>query len=116
MRKLKKGRILSRKKDQRKALLRNLAEQLIVKEKIKTTEAKAKELSGFAEKQITKAKKDDIATRRSLARSFTAKTVKKMIEVIGPRYKEREGGYIRIIKTIPRKGDGAKMAFIELIK
>ncbi len=115
MRKLKKGRILSRKSDQRKALLNNLAEQLITQEKIKTTEAKAKELSSFIEKQITKGKKNDITTRRSLARYFTPKTVKKMVEEVSPRYKDRNGGYTRIIKTIPRKGDGSKMAFIELI-
>ncbi len=71
MKNLKKGRVLSRKSNQRKALLSNLSEQLIMKEKIKTTEAKAKELSGFVEKKITKAKKDDINSRRLLARCFT---------------------------------------------
>ncbi len=115
MRKLKKGRILSRKRDQRRALLKNLAEHLIVREKIKTTEAKAKEVSIFIEKQITKAKKGDLSARRSLARFFTPKTVKKITEDIGLRYKEREGGYTRITKVVQRKEDGAKMAFIELI-
>jgi len=116
MRKLKKGRKLSRQKDQRKALLKNLAGQLIMREKIKTTEAKAKEVSGFIEKKITKAKKGDLFARRELARLFTPGAVKKIIEEIGPRYKEKNGGYTRIIKISPRKGDGAKMAFIEFVK
>jgi large subunit ribosomal protein L17 len=116
MRKQIKGRKLSRKRDQRKALLRNLAGQLITKEKIKTTEAKAREVSVFVEKQITKAKKNDLATRRNLARFFTPKTVKKMVEEIGPRYQERNGGCLRIIKIAQRKQDGAQMAFIEFVK
>ncbi len=115
MRKLKKGRILSRKRGQRKALLKSLSEHLIMKERIKTTEAKAKELSCFVEKQITKSKKGDINTRRMLARCLSPGAVKKMIEEIGPRYKERKGGYTRIIKVSSRKGDGSKMAFIELV-
>ncbi len=115
MRKLKKGRKLSRKRDQRKALLRNLAGQLIMKEKIKTTEAKAKELTAFVEKQITKSKNNSVVTRRSLAKTFTPEAVKKMVEEIGPKYKERKGGYTRITKIIERKSDSAKMAFIELI-
>jgi len=116
MRKRAKKRKLSRSKDQRKALLGNLAGQLIVKEKIKTTEAKAKELSIFVEQKITIAKKNDLSARRSLARFFTPATVKKMMDEIGPRYKERKGGYVRIIKTISRKNDGAQMSFIELVK
>ncbi len=115
MRNLKKGRILSRTTGQRKALLKNLSHQLINKEKIKTTEAKAKELSVFIEKKITKGKIDDINSRRYLARYFTPKTVKKIVEEIGPKYKERNGGYTRIIKIPPRRGDGSKMAYIELI-
>jgi large subunit ribosomal protein L17 len=115
MRKLKKGRILSRKTGQRKALLKNLSYQLIMKEKIKTTEAKAKELSVFVEKQITKGKVDSVNSRRSLARYFTPKAVKKIIEEIGPKYKEREGGYTRITRIPPRRGDGSKIAYIELI-
>ena len=115
MRKLKKGRTLSRKRDQRKALLRNLSEHLIIKEKIKTTEAKAKELSRFVEKQITKSKRNNIITRRALARCLSSRAVKKIVEEIGPRYKERKGGYTRIVKISPRKRDGSKMAFIELV-
>ena len=116
MRKRKRGRKLSRKKDQRKALLKSLASALFLKEKIKTTEAKAKEVSRLAEKLITQAKKTDLSSRRILVRVFTAKLVKKLVEEIGPRYKDRKGGYTRIIKLGPRKSDGAKMAVIELVK
>jgi len=116
MRKLKKGRKFSRKRDQRKALLKSLAAALFLHEKIKTTEAKAKEISGYAEKMITKAKNNTLASKRQLARFFTPKIVKKITSELGPRYKERKGGYTRIIKLGPRISDGAKMAIIELIK
>lgn len=116
MRKRKKGRKLSRKRDQRKALLKSLARELILKEKIKTTEAKAKEVRPYLEKIITKAKKGDLAAIRNLARFFSKSIVKKLVKEIAPRYRERPGGYIRIIKLGPRKSDGAKMAIIELIK
>ena len=115
MRKLKKGRKLSRKRDQRKALSRSQASSLFLHEKIKTTEAKAKELSSFAEKCITRAKKGDLASRRLLLKSFSGKVVKKLIEEIGEKYKARKGGYTRIIKLGPRKSDGAKIAIIELV-
>jgi len=116
MKKLKKGRKLSRKKDQRRALLKSLARSLFLNEKIRTTEARAKEVSSFVEKIITVAKKQDLASRRNLAKYFQKEIVKKLVEEIAPRYKERSGGYIRIIKLGPRKSDGAKMAVIELIK
>jgi len=116
MKKRKKGRKLSRKTGQRRALLKSLARELFLKEKIKTTKAKAKELSAFAEKLITKAKKASLASRRLLARNFSPKIVKKIVDEIAPRYKERKGGYTRIIKLGPRKSDGAKMAIIELVK
>ena len=114
MKKRKKGRKLSRKRDQRKALLASLAESLILKEKIKTTEAKAKEVSGFVEKKITKAKAGTLVARRILTKFFSEKTVKKLVNEIGPKYKDRKGGYTRITKLGARKGDGAKMAIIEL--
>lgn len=116
MRKLKKGRKLSRKRGQRKALLRSQAEALFLREKIKTTQAKTRELSSFAEKLITIAKKGNIAARRDILRLFSPKIAKKLINDIGPRYKERKGGYTRIIKIGPREQDGAKMAIIELVK
>ena len=116
MKKRKKGRKLSRKRNQRGALLKNLALTLILKEKIKTTEAKAKEVSSFFEKFLTKAKKGDLASRRFLAKFFPPKIVKKLVDEIAPRYKDRPGGYTRIIKLGLRKSDGAKMAIIELVK
>jgi len=116
MRKLKKGRKFSRTRDQRNALLKSLMASLFLKEKIKTTEAKAKEISGLADKLITKAKRGDLACRRILLSYFSSAIVKKMIGEIAPRYKERNGGYSRIIKLGQRKSDGAKMAIIELIK
>ncbi len=116
MRKRKKGRKLHRKRDQRKALLKSLAESLILNEKIKTTEAKAKELRPFLEKKITLAKRGDLHARRLLARDFSKKVAKKLVQEIAPRYKERKGGYLRIIKLPPRKSDSAKMAVIELVK
>ena len=116
MRKRKKGRKLSRKKDQRKHLLKILASSLFLKGKIKTTLAKAKEFSQFAEKSITLAKKSDITSKRQLLRNFPYPVVKKLIDEIAPRYKERKGGYTRILKLGQRKSDGAKMAIVELVK
>lgn len=116
MKKRKKGRKFSRETDQRKILLKSLARSFFFREKIKTTEAKAKEISGFSEKLITKAKKGDLSAKRSLSRFFSNSLVKKLIEEIAPRYKERNGGYTRVIKLGQRKSDGAKMAIIELVK
>jgi len=116
MKKRKKGRKLHREKDQRKALLISLAASLILKEKIKTTEAKAKEIAGFVEKQITGTKTGSLHSRRLLAGLFIPRVVKKLFDEIAPRYKERKGGYTRIIKLGPRKSNGARMAIIELIK
>lgn len=116
MRKQKAGRKLSRKSDQRKALLKALISALIKHEKIKTTEAKAKEISGLAEKFITCSKKNTLQARRQLLGFFSPQLVKKMIDELGPRYKERAGGYTRVIKLGPRRSDGAKMAIIELVK
>ncbi len=103
-------------RDQRKALLKSLISAIILKDRIKTTEAKAKEISRLAEKFITRAKKGNLASKRLLAKFFSPGTVKKLFSEIAPRYKERKGGYTRIIKLGQRKTDGAKMAIIELIK
>jgi large subunit ribosomal protein L17 len=116
MRHQKKGRKFGRKRDQRKALLKTLAANLILKEKITTTEAKAKEVRPFVEKLITKSKNNNLATVRYLARYLPAKVLKKIIVEIGPRYQTRAGGYTRITKLGPRQIDGAKMAIIELVK
>ncbi|GAG37057.1 unnamed protein product, partial [marine sediment metagenome] len=111
----KQGRKLSREKDQRKALLKSLARAIFIHKKIKTTEAKAKEVSMFAEKCITRAKKGDLSSRRILVKYFSKDLVKKLMDEIAPKYKDRKGGYTRIIKLGPRKSDGAKMAIIELV-
>lgn len=123
MRKRKKGRKLSLKRDQRRALLKSLLRALFLHEKIKTTEAKAKEIAPLVDKYITKAKSDlakarsgTLHVRRYLAQTFEAELVKKIIEEIAPRYKERSGGYTRIIKLGQRRKDGARMAIIELLK
>lgn len=115
MKKLKQGRKFGRTKDQRKALLISLSRSLFLHSKITTTEAKAKELSMFAEKLITRAGKDSLASRRILNKYFSETMVKKLITEIGPKYRERKGGYTRVIKLGPRKSDGAKMAIIELV-
>jgi large subunit ribosomal protein L17 len=116
MRKRKTGRKFSRKRDQRKALIRSLLNSFFEKEKIKTTEAKAKEIKRISEKFITRAKTNDLPTRRFLAEYFSDKVSKKLIQELGPRFKERKGGYTRIIRLGQRKSDGAGMAIIELIK
>lgn len=116
MKKRKKGRKLSKKKDQKKSLLKTVAHALFLREKIKTTGARAKEVLIFAEKQISRAKINDLSSRRVLARYFSSKMVKKLVNEIGPKYRKRKGGCVKIIKLGPRKSDGAKMAIIELVK
>ncbi|MFW0862316.1 MAG: 50S ribosomal protein L17 [Candidatus Komeilibacteria bacterium] len=107
---------LSRNAGARKSLMANLAMQLIIFEGITTTEAKAKELRKYIEPMITKAKRGNLADRRKLIGVLPIKkAVAKLFDVIGPKYKERNGGYTRIIKLEPRVGDGAKMAKIELV-
>lgn len=115
MRKLNKGRKLSMKKGPREALLKTLANSLFTQEKIKTTEAKAKEIRSVVEKMITRAKKDTVANRRLIAKKLNDKTVKKIFTEIAPRYKERNGGYTRIIRLGQRHSDSAKMVIIELV-
>ncbi len=116
MRKLNKGRKLSREKGPRRALIKSLVNNFLLHEKIKTTEAKAKELRSVAEKMITRAKMATLSDRRILAKDLTPKITKKIIEEVAPRYKERHGGYTRIMKLGPRISDGAKMVIIELVK
>ena len=116
MNKKNKGRKLSLKVGPRKMLLRVLVNNFFIHEKIKTTEAKAKELRSVAEKMITRAKNIDLANRRLLARELTPENTKKVIDNIAPKYKDRAGGYTRIIKLGPRNSDGAHMVIIELVK
>ncbi|MEW5908079.1 MAG: 50S ribosomal protein L17 [Patescibacteria group bacterium] len=115
MRHQKKGRKLSRKRDQRRALLKNLANNLIRYKKIKTTEAKAKELRPFIEKIISKGRKNNLHNKKLIISKLGAMSAKKIFEEIAPRYKTRMGGYTRIIKLPSRKGDASRMAIIELI-
>lgn len=116
MRKQKQGRKFHREKDQRKALIKSLMRELFIREKIKTTEAKAKEIRRFIERAITKAKAGDLSSRRYLLKYLSPVVAKKVIEDIAIRYKMRNGGYTRVIKLEPRKSDGSKMAIIELLK
>ncbi|MBI3291105.1 50S ribosomal protein L17 [Candidatus Falkowbacteria bacterium] len=116
MRHRKKTKILDRKKAPRKALLRSLATSVIVYEKVKTTKAKAKAVKPIVEKLITTAKKNDLTARRKLLSVlYHKKAVTKALEVLGPRYLSRQGGYTRIINLGPRQGDGAEMVQIELV-
>lgn len=105
-----------RKKDQRKALLNGLAANLILKEKITTTELKAKQLRPYVEKLITKGKKPSLANTRYLSSLLPDKARKKLIKQIGPQFNNRKGGYTRIVKKGARLGDAAKMAIIEFVK
>lgn len=115
MRKRKKGKKFGRVAEQRKALLKGLASSLILHKKIKTTEAKAKELRRFVEPLVSKAKIGDLHRRRLVRRWLTAPVTKKLFDEIGPSYKERPGGYTRITKLPPRLSDGARMATIEFV-
>ncbi|MEX0877938.1 MAG: 50S ribosomal protein L17 [Candidatus Spechtbacterales bacterium] len=116
MKKSVKGRKFHRKKDQREALIRSLAEALVKNERIETTEAKAKELRPFIEKLVTKSGNDSLHVRRMLNREFTGEIVEKLLKEIGPRFKERPGGYTRIVKRGVRRGDAAKRAIIEFVE
>ncbi len=111
------GRKLGRKAAPRKALLRNLTAQVILHEQITTTLAKAKEVRPIVEKLITRAKNDTVANRRLAAKflSQNDKSLEKLFEQLGPLYKERQGGYLRIVKTNNRLGDNAPMAIIQLL-
>jgi len=101
----------------RNALINSLALNLIVRGKIKTTEPKAKELRPFMEKLITKAKSGTSATRRLIIAKLSNRRpeVKKLFEVIAPKYADRRGGYTRVLKLGGRRSDGAKMAIIEFV-
>lgn len=119
-------RKLGRTSDQRKAMLRDLATSLIVSERIETTEARAKEVRSVVEKLITLGKKGDLASRRNAAKTLrnveilnedesTQTALQKLFGEIDERYNERQGGYTRILKVGPRRGDGAESVIIELV-
>ncbi len=116
MRHQKSGRKLNRNSSHRKAMFRNMANSLIEHEIIKTTVPKAKELRRVAEPLITLAKKDSVANRRlAFDRLRDKASVGKLFTELGPRYVERPGGYLRIMKCGYRTGDKAPMAYVELI-
>ncbi|MDW4403775.1 50S ribosomal protein L17 [Staphylococcus saprophyticus] len=119
-------RKLGRTSDQRKAMLRDLATSLIVSERVETTEARAKELRSVVEKLITLGKKGDLASRRQAAKTLrnveilnedeTVQTaLQKLFGEVAERYTERQGGYTRVLKVGPRRGDGAESVIIELV-
>ena len=116
MRHLKAGRKFGRTSAHRKALFRNLVGALIQRERIRTTLAKAKELRGKVEKTITLGKKGTVHARRQAFKLVPQKeSVSKVFGDLAERYANRSGGYTRIIKIGPRRGDNAPMAFIELV-
>ncbi|EOD8308170.1 50S ribosomal protein L17 [Staphylococcus aureus] len=119
-------RKLGRTSDQRKAMLRDLATSLIISERIETTEARAKEVRSVVEKLIILGKKGDLASRRNAAKTLrnveilnedetTQTALQKLFGEIAERYTERQGGYTRILKQGPRRGDGAESVIIELV-
>jgi large subunit ribosomal protein L17 len=111
-----KGRRLKRTSEQKTALMRSLAQALIERGAIETTEARAKELRPFVEKLITKAKSGTLHDRRLAGRHVQKREINdKLFTEIGPKFASRAGGYTRILKVGHRKGDGAEMARIELV-
>ena len=116
MRHKKSGRKLGRNSSHRKAMFRNMAASLLRHETIKTTVPKAKELRRVVEPLITLAKEDGVSNRRlAFNRLRDKEVVGKLFSDIGPRFKERPGGYLRILKTGPRPGDAAPMAIVQLV-
>ena len=113
MRHQKKGKKLGRTAAPRKALFRSLVTSFVIYEKIKTTQAKAKALRPIMEKIITLSKYDSLLHRiQDLRVLYLEDAVKKLFEVIGPRYKDRNGGYTRVVKLMPRKNDSAETAIL----
>jgi large subunit ribosomal protein L17 len=97
-------------------MLSNMATSLFQHERIKTTTAKAKELRPYAERLISLARRGDLHARRQAARSIHDKqALKKLFETLGPRYADRDGGYMRILKLGRRKGDGSQVALVQLV-
>ena len=109
-------RKLGRDSKHRRSMLANLTKDLIMNEKITTTETRAKEARSIAEKMITLAKRGDLHARRQvLAYILEEEVVKTLFDEIAPKYAERNGGYTRIIKKGPRRGDGAEVVILELV-
>ena len=111
------NRKLGKTSDQRRAMLRAMTTYLLENGQIKTTYARAKEVAPIAEKMITLAKKNNLASYRQVLSYITKEDVaKKLFDEIGPKYASRNGGYTRVVKIGPRRGDAAEMAIIELVK
>jgi len=108
-------RKFGRTKNQRKALMKSLARSLVLHGKIKTTEAKAKELRPFVEKLVTLGRKSTLASRRLLVSRVGPGAAKKLSDELSVTYKERKGGYTRITKMVRRESDGSLMAIIEFV-
>ena len=116
MRHLKKGKSLHRRSSHRKALLCNLAVAVLTHERIRTTEVKAKEVRGLVDRIITWGKRGDLHARRLAFKRVRSRTVvKKVFDELGPRYRQRPGGYTRIIKAGRRQGDNAPLVLMELV-
>jgi large subunit ribosomal protein L17 len=112
-----KGRRLGRDTGARMALFRNLVSSLIVEERIRTTESKAKEAKKVADRMINLALRNDLHARRQVARLLSDRTViHRLFTTVAPRYQKGRGGYTRIVRTAPRRGDAAPMALLELMK
>ena len=110
------GRKLGRTTAHRKAMFRNQLAALVREERIKTTLPKAKELRPLAEKMITRSREDSVHARRQVRKWLVDRDlIKKLFEEISPRFKDRPGGYLRIIKLGPRLGDAAEMALLEFV-
>lgn len=111
-----KGKKFGRETDQRRALMKSLAEALILKESIETTLPKAKEVKGYVEKLITKAKKGDLHNRRQVISSLqTLNAATKLMDAITPQLGARNSGYLRVKRTTMRRGDNAQMAVISFV-
>ena len=110
------SRKLGRPTDQRKAMLRGLVTYLLENGRIETTVTRAKEVRALTERMITLGKNDTLHSRRQVLAYVTKEdVVKKLFDEIAPKYEDRNGGYTRIIKTGPRRGDAAEMCIIELV-
>ena len=111
-----KNRKLGRTSDQRRAMLRAMTTYLLENGQIKTTYSRAKEVAPIAEKMITLAKKNNLAAYRQALSFLTKEDVaKKLFDQIGPKYATRDGGYTRVVKIGPRRGDAAEMAIVQLV-
>lgn len=109
-------RKLGRRTDHRTAMLRNLVQSVLENGRIKTTVTRAKEAQKMTDKMITLAKKGDLHSRRqALAYLYNEETVEKLFSEYGPEYKDRNGGYTRVLKLGPRRGDASEMAILELV-